>query len=373
MASFISSIGTANPEHKYQQSQLVNFMSNAHGLVNGSEVKLKALYRATGIKYRHSVLADYGEEAPNYNFYPKSKNLEPFPDTASRMELYKKEAISLGLESVENCLLNLPDFDRSKITHLIAVSCTGFYAPGIDIDLVHTLGLNHGVHRTAINYMGCYAAISAMRVADSIVNANTSATVLVVCVELCSIHFQKNDTDDNRLANALFGDGAAAMLVEGSNEAGGIKMEPVAFFSDLLPNGSKDMAWSVGNLGFEMKLSTYVPDVIKTGVKSLSKEILASIDSEADLSKIKYFAIHPGGRKILEAVEEELDLSKEKNKFAYHVLSNYGNMSSPTVVFVMNEIRKQLDESDHGEYILCLAFGPGLTLESALLRVTANA
>jgi len=372
MGSLISSIGTANPSHKYTQTDLVNFMSNAHGIVNGSEVKLKALYRATGIKYRYSVLEDYGKEADQFSFYPNNSNLEPFPDTASRMSVYKNEALNLSLAAVRNCLSKMDDYDVSNITHVITVSCTGFYAPGLDIDLIHNLRLNKNIHRTAINYMGCYAAISALRAADSMVRANKEASVLIVCVELCTLHFQKSDTLDNRLANALFSDGAAAMLIESNHNSQQIQLNPVAFNSDILPSGSEDMAWSVGNLGFEMKLSTYVPEVIKSGVKHLSKALLSKIDSNADIEGIKYFAIHPGGKKILEAVEEELGITKEDNKFAYHVLNNYGNMSSPTIVFVLNELSKHLTREDHGEYIFCMAFGPGLTLESSLLKVVAN-
>ena len=371
MGSLISGIGVANPSNKFSQTDLANFMNQAHGVVNGSEVKLKALYRATGIKYRYSVLSDYGLESEDYNFYPRNKNLEPFPDTAKRMLIYKEEALRLSVKAVENCLEDLRDFDKKNITHVITVSCTGFYAPGLDIDLINALGLNTHIHRTAINFMGCYAAITALRNADSIVKANPDANVLVVAVELCSIHFQKKDTEDNRLANALFGDGAAALLLQ-NKKSKGIQLAPVAYYSDILPNGSEDMAWSVGNLGFEMKLSAYVPDVIKDGVKEIGAALLTKMSPPVDITKIKYFAIHPGGRKILEAVESELGISKMKNKFAYDVLNNYGNMSSPTIIFVLNEIVKQLSSADHDEYIFCMAFGPGLTLESVLLRVICN-
>lgn len=203
------------------------------------------------------------------------------------------------------------------------------------------------------------------------VQANPDAKVLVVCVELCSIHFQKADTLDNRLANALFADGAAALVIQGSKKPG-IRLSPVAYYSDVLPNGSEDMAWSVGNLGFEMKLSSYVPDVIKNGVKEIGEALLTKMNPPVDISKIKYFAIHPGGRKILEAVESELGISKEKNRFAYHVLNNYGNMSSPTILFVLKELIQQLSPEDHDEYVFAMAFGPGITLESILLKVVAN-
>ena len=368
MTSFISAIGTANPPYKYTQNDLVEFMSSAHGAVNGSEVKLKALYRATGIKHRYSVLADYGANPQSFEFYPKNKQLEPFPDTASRMSIYQKEALFLSKAAIEKCLDTYPELQRSEITHLITVSCTGFYAPGLDIDLINELDLRTNVQRTAINYMGCYAAISALRNADSIVRADPEAKVLVVCVELCSIHFQKMDTTDNRMANALFGDGAAAMIVEGRNNQR-MQLAPVGFNSELLPNGAKDMAWTVGNLGFEMKLSSYVPEVIREGVGKLGHSLLGKIDPPVDFNKIKYFAIHPGGKKILEAVESELGIDRERNFAAHKVLSEFGNMSSPTIVFVLDELKKHIQPKDHDEYIFCMAFGPGLTLESSLLRI----
>ena len=127
MFSFISSIATANPSHKYTQNELVQFMAGAHGAINGSEVKLKALYRATGIKHRYSVLSDYGKDVRDFDFYPQNEQLEPFPDTASRMTLYKREALSLSMEAAERCLDARPELRRSDISHLITVSCTGFY------------------------------------------------------------------------------------------------------------------------------------------------------------------------------------------------------------------------------------------------------
>ena len=168
------------------------------------------------------------------------------------------------------------------------------------------------------------------------------------------------------LANALFADGSAAMLIE-SESRKGLNLKPESFFCDIAPEGESDMAWTVGDLGFEMKLSSYVPEVIRNGIKRLTTSLLERISQK--LSDVSYFVIHPGGKRILEAIELELGLSKEQNHYAYEVLKNYGNMSSPTVLFVMNELCKNLNGVDGGKSILSFAFGPGLTMESMLLKI----
>ncbi len=361
MHNYITHIGTAVPEYKIHQMDISRFMSNAHGLINGNEVRLNALYRATGIKTRFSVIKDY-TGVGNRSFYPDNSELEPFPDTQARMLLYKKEAIRLAGSAISNCI-NGSGFDLHNITHLITVSCTGFYAPGLDIDIVNKFGLSRSISRTAINYMGCYAALSALNVGNSILSANPDAKVLIVAVELCSIHFQKQDTNDNRLANALFGDGAAAVILE-PTRGSEINLEMVHFESEILPEGSSDMAWSVGNLGFEMRLSSYVPAVIENGIDALLESYKRKNPEPFD-----HFVIHPGGKKILEAVERKLGIGKEEDRYAYEILNNYGNMSSPTILFVLKLLLENLSEKNHGENIFGLAFGPGLTLESMELRV----
>jgi predicted naringenin-chalcone synthase len=243
------------------------------------------------------------------------------------------------------------------------------YAPGLDIELQQALNLSPHVQRTCITFMGCYAAFNALKVADAFCCTDKNAKVLIVCTELCSLHFQKQPTEDNLLANALFADGAAAMLVE-SQTIRRKKLKLERFLSDLSPEGRNDMAWTIGDLGFEMKLSSYVPDVIKGGIKKLSESLLKKLSKS--IEDIKYFVIHPGGRKILETIEQQLGIDKEKNTAAYHVLKNFGNMSSPTVVFVLWEVFRQVTAADNGEFILSFAFGPGLTLESMLLKIETD-
>ena len=217
--------------------------------------------------------------------------------------------------------------------------------------------------------MGCYAAFNAVKLANSFCDQHTDAKVLVVCTELCSIHFQKENTDDNLLANSLFADGSAALLIEAQPRKG-LNLKPVSFFCDIATEGEHDMAWTVGDLGFEMRLSSYVPEVIQSGIKKLTASLLQKISQS--LSDISYFAVHPGGRKILEAIETELSLTKSQNQYAYQVLKNFGNMSSPTVLFVLNEVCKNLNGVDKGKKILSFAFGPGLTLESMILEIQHN-
>ncbi len=363
--SFITSIGTATPPHQLSQGSIADFMIRSMQLGNDDARKLKVLFRATGIDTRHSVLEDYGKTR-EFHFYENTPDMEPFPSTKRRLELYRRYALAISLDAVSKCLSSRPDFRKDSITHLVVVSCTGMYAPGLDIDLTKALGLNSNVERTSINFMGCYAAFNALKLAEAACTSQPKAKVLIVCTELCSIHFQKENTEDNLLANALFADGAAAVLVE-SQAQKGINLKQESFQCELATEGEHDMTWSVGDLGFEMRLSSYVPEVVRTGIKNLTRTLLSKI--HLNISEIDYFAIHPGGKKILEAIEHELGLTKGQNQYAYEVLRKFGNMSSPTVLFVLQEVCNSLTREDHDKRILSFAFGPGLTLESMILQI----
>ncbi|TRX62706.1 type III polyketide synthase [Fulvivirga sp. M361] len=361
MSAYITSIGTANPEHQVSQGDVLAFMVKAHQLNPQEADHLKLLYRATGIHSRYTVLEDYLRKE-GFTFYPNSENMEPFPNTEERGGQFMLAACDLSVAAVRDCLPE--DFDMHTITHLIVVSCTGMYAPGLDIDLIYQLGLNKTIERTGINFMGCYAAFNALKTANAICLSQPGSKVLIVCTELCSIHFQKEKTDDNLLANALFGDGSAAVLVESEpGEKTAFKIN--GFMCDLLPDGQDEMAWKIGNFGFEMKLSSYVPGIIKDGIQQL---LVRLRDSYQNLD-FHHYIIHPGGKKILQVIEEQLDITKEQNQSAHHVLRHFGNMSSPTVLFVLKELSGRIVASDDEKSILGLAFGPGLTLESMTLEV----
>jgi alpha-pyrone synthase len=359
MTAFINSIGKANPRYKIKQDDVLNFMVKAHQLNDEEAHKLKVLYRATGINERYSTIPDYQNNG-DFQMYPDNDQLEPFPSTGARSNWYKKEALGLSIEAINNCVED--KVSLSDITHLITVSCTGMYAPGLDIDLVNQTTIPADVERTSINFMGCYAAFSALKLAGHICNG-TKANVLIVCTELCSLHFQKEKSDDNFLANALFGDGSAAVLVQTEPVAVALQLE--SFISNLLPNAQNEMAWAIGDFGFEMKLSAYVPEAIKTGIKPLIK----SIRKGSGKHKFDFYAIHPGGKKILSVVENALAITKNDNLHSHSVLRDFGNMSSPTILFVMKQIMDDLSLQDNNKSLLSFGFGPGLTLESMITKI----
>jgi alpha-pyrone synthase len=361
----IRAIGTATPKFKRAQLEAVDLIAAGLQLSLVEKRRLKSIYKGTGIEYRYSVLSDYCKEPGRFEIFPNHPS-SPFPTTAERMQIYKNEACPLALSAVKNCLESLGNFDKQTITHLITVSCTGMYAPGIDIELVHALQLNTTVQRTTINFMGCYGAFNGLKVADAICKADPKATVLIVCVELCSIHFQNNRAMDSLISNAIFADGAAATIVQVAQEGeSGLCLE--TFHCDLLAQTSKEMAWHIGDSGFDIVLSSFIPEIIKTGISAFVEGLLDKY--QTTWSDIAFYAIHPGGIKILEACEKALNIKAHMNQYSYEVLRNYGNMSSATVLFVLKSIWNNLGRLDHQKLIFSCAFGPGLTLESMLLKI----
>ena len=362
--SYITAIGTANPRHRFSQKTIADFMLKTMRLDEVERRKLKAIFNASGIEQRYSVIEDYGKTS-NFSFFSKVADADIFPSTKDRINLFRKEAVHISAAAAINIKSQYPQFDFKSITHLIVVSCTGLYAPGLDIDLVKQLDLNTTVQRTAINFMGCYAAFNALKIADVTCRSEPQSKVLIVCTELCSLHFQPQGTEDNVLANALFGDGAAAVLVETETKSS-LKLKMESFHSDLSKSGENEMAWTIGDLGFEMKLSSYIPQVIRSGIAELTNSLLQKISK--NISDIKHFAIHPGGKKILEAIEQELGITPAQNQHAYEVLRQFGNMSSSTVLFVLKDLIEK-GNTAAGDHILSFAFGPGLTLESMVLTI----
>lgn len=366
MKSYLCAIGTANPPHALPQQQIANFMAEALQLDAPETRKLNALYRVSGIEQRHSVLPDYGRSHGEFEFFPNTPHLSPSPTVGDRMRVFQNEALPLSVAAAQDCLQQLPYFSPDQVTHLITVSCTGMYAPGLDIELVRELSLSTQVQRTCIYFMGCYAAINALKAADYICRSTPTARVLIVCTELCTLHFQNRPEQDHLVSNALFADGAAAVLLS-PEPLSGFSLQIDAFHCDLAPAGEKEMAWHINDFGFEMTLSSYVPALVKQGIGQLTKTLLQKLNVQ--FSEIDLFAIHPGGRKILEVIEQALDISTHQNRFAYQVLRQYGNMSSATVLFVLRALWQEAQNAKQGAPVLSFAFGPGLTLESMLLSV----
>ncbi|CAN0190264.1 unnamed protein product, partial [Chrysoparadoxa australica] len=211
-------------------------------------------------------------------------------------------------------------------------------------------------------------SFNSLKLANLIVGHEPDASVLIVSVELCTLHLQNLSDTDNLLANSLFSDGAAAVLVE--SKPGDKGFELVNFHSDLSLGAKKEMEWDISESGFLMTLSVNIPSIIKKEIKALTDKLLKKINLPLDA--IDFYAIHPGGRRILEVIREELGFEEEQNRFAFHVLKNYGNMSSSTILFVLNELLQHVGAKDHQKNVLSFAFGPGLTMESALLRISAK-
>jgi predicted naringenin-chalcone synthase len=358
----ITSLGTAVPEHLHLQQQILQFARRVHSSDEKSSRVLEYLYRQSGINSRYSVLPDYSTSPAQWEFYPDSPTLEPFPTLEKRMDWYHHHAAPLSIAAILQCLGT--HTAAQEITHLITVSCTGMRAPGLDLEIAEMLQLSPHIFRTSVNFMGCYAAIHALKIADAFCTADSNAKVLIVCTELCTLHFQKAATEDNITATLLFADGSAAALVEAANTSKkGIVLKQ--FFSQVASNGKKDMSWQLSSAGFLMQLSGYVPALLKHDFLPLVTAAL----QKAGLSQkeITHWCIHPGGKKILEAVAQSLSLPQAALQQSYAVLQEYGNMSSATILFVLAamwpSLSKQQD-TDLPATIFGAAFGPGLTLET---------
>jgi predicted naringenin-chalcone synthase len=326
--SKIISIGKALPAHRHRQEDIFDFMQIVYAPDEATKRKLRFLYNHSGIETRYSVIPDYSLPAADWKFYTASENLEPFPCLEQRMEWYRRQAASLSLDAIKNCIGKTGE---RNISHLITVSCTGMSAPGLDLELLDLMGLPPTTQRTSVNFMGCYAAIHAMKLADAFCKADSTANVLIVCTELCTIHFQKERTIDNITSSLLFGDGAAALLVSGREDEPGLSIDH--FYSMVSFKGKPAMAWELSSQGFLMTLSSYVTELIEEDFGGFVNDALAS----AGIAKkdITHWCIHPGGRKILEAVHQSLGVMDGQLDYCYDVLKQYGNMSSPTVLFVL--------------------------------------
>jgi len=355
----IIGIGTAVPERSCTQAEARDhYHLISEEKARDSEAS-RALYRLSRIAKRHSVLLGSLETPCELvDFYPPA--LASGPTTGARMRIYEEEAPRLAHTAANNAVTD-SEICPEEITHLITISCTGFFAPGIDIHLIHSLGLNPQVQRTHIGFMGCHAAINGLQSAVAIVKSDPNATVLMCCVELCSLHFSYQNKTDRIVSNSLFSDGAAAIVVRSRENNAGSHWHCLASFSSLLPETKDIMGWKIGDHGFEMELSTLLAKVIERELPDLIQRGLAS--SNLDVKQIESWAVHPGGPRILTAVEKALELSFDALKVSQGVLQEYGNMSSATVLFVLDQLSREGAKSP----CLMLAFGPGVVCEAAVM------
>lgn len=360
-AACILKIATALPAYVCTRDESLQIARKVFHAQPDALSFLERLLNASGIEQRHTVIADYGRPAEDRTFFPKTEDFRPEPTTAARNQMFEREANILARKACEG----LGDGDwRNRVTHLVTASCTGFTAPGFDIALVRSLGLSPRVHRTHVGFMGCYAGFSTLKVANTICLADPNALVLVVHVELCSIHVHFEPDADTLIANSLFADGASAALVGTRahiDVSDGFPLEIKGSGAFLLPNGEEDMTWSIGDAGFRMTLSPRVPFLLHKHLPQAFATFLA--EQNADREHVAYWAIHPGGPAILEKAIKALALQPQDVDIPRDVLRTCGNMSSATIWFIFDRVRK---EATAGLVYAC-GFGPGLTLESALL------
>lgn len=355
----IAGIGTAVPPHRISQADSAT-ISRSFAAIPGERVRLfEELYRRSGVSTRHSVLLDSSEGplADRQHFYGAVS-----PTTADRMGVYRKTAEQLALESSTQALAE-SKIDPDRITHLVTVSCTGFHAPGFDIALVKQLPLRSSIARTHVGFMGCQGALNGLRVARGFTGADPSACVLLCATELCSLHHSYGWDPEKIVANALFADGSAAAVLTGpSAEPGKRRLRVAASGSTLVDDSTDAMSWSIGDHGFEMTLSPKVPGLISSTVRPWLEKWLG--EQGRRLDAVRSWVVHPGGPRILAAFGEAMDIPRQALAASYETLARYGNMSSATILFTLKALLQQQVETP----LVAIAFGPGLTIEAALLE-----
>jgi alpha-pyrone synthase len=416
MAVTLRALQTVVPPTVLVQEQVRDIFAAQPGLSRLAQRLVTASFNLSGIDTRHTVIEELtlDSEEANPQFFDAATQRLLVPGTRVRNELYIEQASTLFVEAGRRALAACPGVDAADITHVITVSCTGFYAPGPDYMLVRELGLAPSTQRYHLGFMGCYAAMPALRTAKQFVEADPNAVVLVVSAELCSLHLRTSSDPDTIVASSLFSDGAAAGIVSSRPPAPGEAALVLDHFETVItPVGEGDMAWKIGDEGFEMVLSSYVPHIIDEHIESalaplfgrdesltraLADGVLAeagAVTVEADLggstgatepaaagqvltatapgsplsTAIAHWAIHPGGRSILDKTETKLGLTEAQLVPSRETLRTNGNMSSATILFVMKAILDG-DGTADGDRLCAMAFGPGLTVESSLMTVT---
>jgi predicted naringenin-chalcone synthase len=351
--AYINRVATAVPPHDVHAA----FLRFAQSMFRHDR-RIGALFQRmadkSGIEHRYSCLAPAadpeGAAIDTADFYLRGA----FPDTAARMRAFEEHAPALAAATIERLQLG---GECDRITHLLITCCTGFSAPGLDLELVDRCRLSTSVERTLIGFMGCYAAINALKLARHIVRSEPRARVLIVNLELCTLHLKETTDLEQVLSFLLFGDGSAACLVTADPVGAAID----SFRALLVPDTRKLITWHIRDFGFDMMLSGQVPAAIHDGLRLRTGEVLAG----APVESIDLWAVHPGGRTVLDAVERAFNLAPTALSASREVLRRYGNMSSATVMFVLETL---LRSSRRGATGCAMSFGPGLIAETMLFH-----
>ncbi|ONI63539.1 type III polyketide synthase [Leifsonia sp. ALI-44-B] len=384
----VRSLETAVPKTIIRQPDVRDLFRAQPGMGRLADRLIGAAFDASAIETRHTVLGELGGEFADDTegvFLDRETGVLRNPTTGVRNEVYIDRSPELFLAAARLALETSGGLTAADVTHVVTVSCTGFFAPGPDYRLVRDLGLRASTQRYHLGFMGCYGAFPALRASRDFCLADPDAVVLVVSVELCSLHISSSNDPDTIVASSVFADGAAAAVVTSRDApAGHPVLDLDAFETVLTPVGETDMAWKIGDHGFEMVLSSYVPSIIEKHIEGALDPLLARLgESRPEASAdIERWAIHPGGRSILDKVQDAVKLSDAQMVESRRVLRDFGNMSSATVLFVLREILHDADaagtgtgtgtgtstsESAGNERVCAMAFGPGLTVESAIL------
>ncbi len=422
--AYITGIGTAVPPHAIAQPDALAQMADFCAADADQRRAMSRVYLHAGVQSRHSVVLESptnGAPARQSFYVPNGGastggkvgeqcGANHGPTTDARMRAYEAGAAPLALMACRAALADAKAL-AGEITHLVTISCSGFSAPGVDFELIASLGLSVTVERTHVGFMGCHGALNGLRVARALVEADASACVLLCAVELCTLHLQGGFTMQRAVSNALFADGAAALVVRSQggtsqkrtagerSPARGIDAGMVsagagdsacrdgeedlplcertlngatglvlaATGACVIPDSADAMTWRIGDRGFEMTLSPRVPDYICAHLPAwlngwLGRHGLVKADVAA-------WAVHPGGPRILSAFCDAMGLPREAVNVSEEVLAQFGNMSSPTILFIL----ERLWRSEIAGPIVALGFGPGLAVEAALLRMPTRA
>lgn len=386
MSSYILATGTAVPPHQMSQSDALAMFQDLACVDSRQRRLAKVLFersqvqnRFTFVPHRSAYQWCVDPRTPPQSIdrqSPLTQTPDPLPEvvagnhrgltTGQRMRLYdlfaSDIAIASAAQAIDRC-----DVSADQITHLVTVSCTGFAAPGVDVRLIRDLGLPATVQRINVGFMGCHGAVNGVRAAMNITRADPAANVLVCCVELCSLHcrFHWGPSDNEKIiGNALFGDGSASLIVTGdaAAEKNG-DWEIVDTGSVLIDDSQAALRWDIGDHGFEMILHSDIGGRIESALKTWLAAWLKQ--HSLTLADIDCWAVHPGGPKIISSVQQSLELTDDQLSVSLDVLRRYGNMSSPTVLFILEAFKAQAVQNHHA---LVIAFGPGMMAEVALLK-----
>jgi predicted naringenin-chalcone synthase len=380
MTVYVRALETAVPPTLLIQHEARDVFAAQPGLTRLGSRLVSTCFDSAAIDTRYTAVRELtlDSAAEDPQFFDPQTGLLRSPSTKARNNLFAEEATKLFIEAADAAVSKCDGIDPPDVTHLITVSCTGFFNPGPDYKIVRALGLNPAVQRYHLGFMGCYAAIPALRLAAQLCEADASAVVLVVSVELCTLHLRSSNDPDTIVASSLFADGAAAGIVTSRPPAEGERSFDLdRFATRITPVGEGDMAWKIGDHGFEMVLSNAIPAIIDEHITGALEPLFEhdtalaeALATDGSSDAVEHWAIHPGGRSILDKVESRLGLTEAQLVPARETLRDFGNMSSATVLFVLRNILESEGAGD-GDRVAAMAFGPGLTVETALLTVRA--